>query len=219
MDTDYADTQEQDEQPPHHDRPLPPNTLPTAADMPPAAPIDIIPADTILPPTMEHTPDTLPDAPPEAPPPSEPDTTLTPEPLIVPLAPVAEPRYPTRDRKPPNRLSLMSAFHITAKRALREDPATARPAIEAELRTLIAKGVFRPIKQSTLTEDQRRSVIRSQLNVTQKYLPTTDGREESRTRSRHGWSAEETAKIEGSIQQLKPPPLLSLPLPFSLLHR
>ena len=72
-------------------------------------------------------------------------------------------------------MSLTSVFHITAKRALREDPSTARPAIEAELRTLIEKGVFRPIKHSTLTEDQRRSVIRSQLNVTQKYLPTTDG--------------------------------------------
>ena len=56
-------------------------------------------------------------------------------------------------------------FHITAKRALREDPATARPAIE---------GLFRPVKSRTLTEDQRCSIIRSQLNVTQKYLPTTD---------------------------------------------
>jgi hypothetical protein len=35
---------------------------------------------------------------------------------------------------------------MTAKRALREDPATACPAIEAELKTLIGKGVFHPIK-------------------------------------------------------------------------
>ena len=80
-------------------------------------------------------------------------------------------KYPSRERKPPNRLTL----HMTAKRALREDPATARPAIEAELKTLISKGVFRPILTSTLTESQRRGIIRSQLNVTQKYLPTTDG--------------------------------------------
>ena len=66
-------------------------------------------------------------------------------------------------------------FHIAAKRALREDPATARPAIETELRTLIAKGVFRPVKHNTLTEEQRRGVIRSQVNVIQKYLTTTDG--------------------------------------------
>ena len=135
--------------------------------MAPAVPIDIIPADTISTPEPEDTPD----APPESPLPPEPEPTATTEPLAAPPIPVTASRYPTRERKPPNRLSLMSAFHMTAKRALREDPATARPAIEAELRTLIAKGVFRPVKQSTLTEDQRRSVIRSQLNVTQKYLP------------------------------------------------
>jgi hypothetical protein len=82
---------------------------------------------------------------------------------------------PTRDRRPPDRLNLCSIFHITAKRALREDPATARPAIEAELKTLIDKGVFRPVKTSTLSPTQRAGIIRSQLNVTQKYLPTTDG--------------------------------------------
>ena len=80
-----------------------------------------------------------------------------------------------RDRRPPDRLNLFSSFHVTAKRALREDPASARPAIEAELRTLIGKGVFRPVKTSTLTPTQRAGIIRSQLNITQKYLPTTDG--------------------------------------------
>ena len=82
---------------------------------------------------------------------------------------------PVRDRRPPDRLNLFSSFHVTAKRALREDPASARPAIEAELRTLIGKGVFRPVKTSTLTPTQRAGIIRSQLNITQKYLPTTDG--------------------------------------------
>ena len=70
---------------------------------------------------------------------------------------------------------MYNVFHITAKRALREDPATARPAIEAELKTLIAKGVFRPVLTSSLTPTQRTNIIRSQLNITQKYLPTTDG--------------------------------------------
>jgi Reverse transcriptase (RNA-dependent DNA polymerase) len=89
--------------------------------------------------------------------------------------PPSVPSRPKRDRRPPERLNLYSVFHITAKRALREDPATARPAIEKELKTLIDKGVFRPVKVSSLTPTQRAGIIRSQLNVTQKYLPTTDG--------------------------------------------
>ena len=169
-DTGYADAQDA---PNAYDSPLPPNTLPTPADMPPAAPADIIRADDIVLTPTEDTEDT-PDISSEAPAPQEMELAPTPDLPAAPLTPTV-PRYPTRERKPPNRLSLTSVFHITAKRALREDPTTARPAIEAELRTLIAKGVFRPVKQNTLTEEQRRSVIRSQLNVTQKYLPTTDG--------------------------------------------
>ena len=55
-------------------------------------------------------------------------------------SPIGVRKYPSRERKPPSRLNL----HMTAKRALKEDPATARPAIEAELKTLVSKGVFRP---------------------------------------------------------------------------
>ena len=89
--------------------------------------------------------------------------------------PTPAPSRPVRDRRPPDRLNLYSVFHITARRALREDPATARPAIEAELKTLISKGVSRPVQVSTLTPTQRAGIIRSQLNFTQTYLPTTDG--------------------------------------------
>ena len=167
-DTGYGDAQDV---PYAHDTPIPPNTLPTHADMPPAAPVDTTRADDIVPTITEDTHDILSEEPPS---PQEMELAPTIDLPVAPPAP-AEPRYPVRERKPPNRLSLTSVYHMTAKRALREDPTTARPAIEAELRTLIAKGVFRPIKQSTLTEEQRRSVIRSQLNVTQKYLPTTDG--------------------------------------------
>ena len=179
-DAGYEDAQDL---PNAYDSPLPPNTLPTPADMLPAAPTDITRADDIILPPTEDTHDIAlsstednHDMLIEASPPTQ-ESRLPPtlDPPSAPPAPIAEPRYPVRERKPPNRLSLTSVFHITAKRALREDPATARPAIEAELRTLIAKGVFRPVKSSTLTADQRRSVIRSQLNVTQKYLPTTDG--------------------------------------------
>ena len=92
-----------------------------------------------------------------------------------PPPPTPAPSRPVRDRRPPDRLNLYSVFHMTARRALREDPATARPAIEAELKTLISKGVFRPVQVSALTPTQRAGIIRSQLNVTQKYLPTTEG--------------------------------------------
>ena len=159
------------------------NTLPTTADMPPAAPTPIGPADIAIMPTSMQPPEEPPTlAPPtdiEAISPSLTEPPLPLPPLLVELPPPPPPPaphvYPTRDRKPPNRLSLLNIFHMTAKRALKEDPTTARPAIEAELRTLIGKGVFRPIKTSQLTPEQRASIIRSQLNVTQKYLPTTDG--------------------------------------------
>ena len=82
--------------------------------------------------------------------------------------------HPQRDRRPPSKLNLLSVYHITAKRALRESPDTARPAIESELKTLMAKGVLRPVHVSKLTPFQRANVIRSQLNVTQKFLPSSD---------------------------------------------
>ena len=91
------------------------------------------------------------------------------KPLTVPYA------HPQRDRRPPTKLNLLSVYHITAKRALRESPETARPAIESELRTLVSKGVFRPVHISKLTPFQRANIIRSQLNVTQKFLPSSDG--------------------------------------------
>ena len=83
--------------------------------------------------------------------------------------------HPQRDRKPPTKLNLLSIYHITAKRALKESPETARPAIESELRTLVSKGVFRPVRIDKLTPFQRANIIRSQLNITQKFLPASDG--------------------------------------------
>jgi Reverse transcriptase (RNA-dependent DNA polymerase) len=88
----------------------------------------------------------------------------------------------TRERKSPDRLTLICMAHITAKRALREDEENARPAIEAELRTMLDKKVFSPVLQSTLSSEQKRRIIRSQLNITQKYLPSSDG--QGRTKDR-----------------------------------
>lgn len=140
-------------------------------DQEPAA-TPIAPASTLEPPAQEQlteevsNEDSVTEVPPEPETPSAPST-----------HPAARSR-PIRDRRPPDRLNL----HMTAKRALREDPATARPAIEAELRTLIAKGVFRPVKLASLTSVQRSGIIRSQLNVT----PAHDGR--SWTHQRQGQS-------------------------------
>lgn len=94
--------------------------------------------------------------------------------------------HPQRERRPPNKLNLLSIYHMTAKRALRETPDTAKPAIESELRTLVSKGVFRPVFQHKLTPFQRANIIRSQLNVTQKYLPSSvgDGRVKDKVKAR-----------------------------------
>lgn len=110
--------------------------------------------------------------PPDTDEPSDTSTQVTEYPVATPPEPHI---YPTRIRRPPEKLNLMSIFHITAKRALREDPATARPAIEAELRTLLDMGVFTPVHRNKLTPFQRKNIIRSQLNVTQKFLPSSDG--------------------------------------------
>jgi Reverse transcriptase (RNA-dependent DNA polymerase) len=151
--------------------------LPTAPDIAPAAPTletaentdptpTITAAEEVSAPTTEPSTAEEPTA--QI---TEPQATTTISPPEVATADPAARTYPSRERRPPNRLTM----HMTAKRALKEDPTTARPAIEAELRTLINKGVFRPVLTSTLTPAQRKGIIRSQLNVTQKYLPTTDG--------------------------------------------
>jgi Reverse transcriptase (RNA-dependent DNA polymerase) len=51
-----------------------------------------------------------------------------------------------------------------------------------ELRTMLDKKVFSPVLQSTLSSEQKRRIIRSQLNITQKYLPSSDG--QGRTKDR-----------------------------------
>ena len=116
---------------------------------------------------------------------------------------VAEPRgttpadphvYPTCIRRPP--VYLMSIYHITAMRALREYPATVRPAIEAKLGTMLEMGVFTPVYRNDLTAFHRKNIIRSQLNITQKFLPSSDN--SRRTKDNHSTiptSIERTSKI------------------------
>ena len=88
-------------------------------------------------------------------------------------------RNPTRSRKPPDRLNLsaicsdksdnLSAYHITARRAMKEIPDLAEPAI------LLKKKVFTGRHFRFLSKAQQTSIIRSAMNVTQKVAPTSDG--------------------------------------------
>ena len=83
--------------------------------------------------------------------------------------------HPTRIRRPPEKLNLYSVYHITAKRALKENPDGALAVIRQELETLLRKRVFHGRDYATLTASQRKSIIRSQMNITQKYAPSSDG--------------------------------------------
>ena len=198
----YAEAPEQDTPYAQEASPLS-NTLPTVEDMSSAAPTNIIPDILDTPDISHEAPSALQEADP---------------PAALPTLP-APPRYPVRERRPPNRLSLTSVFHVTAKRALREDPATARPAVEAELRTVIAKGVFRPIKPSTLTEDQDAvSSGPSSMSHKSTSRPLT-ARGGSRTRLRRAWSAAGTVKTEGSTLHQRPLPLPYQPLLYFSSHR
>lgn len=94
-------------------------------------------------------------------------------------------RNPARSRKPPDRLNLsavsnnksnnLSAYHITARRAMKEIPELAEPAILLELSNLLKKRVFTGRHFHSLSKTQQASVIRSAMNVTQKVAPTSDG--------------------------------------------
>ena len=92
--------------------------------------------------------------------------------------------YPTRTRSAPNRMNLtamsdkmalLSAMYITAKRAMREDPIQTEPAIIKELQNLTDKTVLRGVHLHQLTPDQRKRILRSQMNVNKKVTPSNDG--------------------------------------------
>jgi hypothetical protein len=58
---------------------------------------------------------------------------------------------------------------------LKESRDEVMPVIKKELETLLRKGVFHGRDYSTLTDKQRKGIIRSQMNITQKYAPSSDG--------------------------------------------
>jgi hypothetical protein len=90
--------------------------------------------------------------------------------------PHAEPHvYPTRVRRAPDKLNLLCVHHMTARKALKENPEEALPVIRKELETLLRKKAFHGIDFASLTPGQQKGIIRSQMNVTQKYAPSSDG--------------------------------------------
>ena len=93
-------------------------------------------------------------------------------------------RYPSRTRSAPTRLNLtciadkiatLSVMHVTAKRAMRDDPEQSEPAIMQELQNLTDKLVLRGVHTENLTPGQRSRILRSQMNVTKKVTPSSDG--------------------------------------------
>lgn len=84
--------------------------------------------------------------------------------------------HPTQIRRPPEKLNLYSVYHITAKRALKENPDGALAVIRQELETLLRKRVFHGRDYTTLIISQRKCIIRSQMNITQTYAPSSDGK-------------------------------------------
>ena len=71
-----------------------------------------------------------------------------------------------------DKMALLSAMHMTAKRAMREDPVQTEPAIIKELQNLTDKTVLRGIHLHQLTPYQRRRILRSQMNVNKKVTPS-----------------------------------------------
>ena len=99
------------------------------------------------------------------------ELTTTPDPSMPPSLAHLPHVYPTRTRKPPDRLNL----HMTARKALKENPDEALPVIKKELETLLRLKAFHGRDYDELDHSQRKGIIRSQMNVTQKYAPSSDG--------------------------------------------
>ena len=93
------------------------------------------------------------------------------------------PRRSTRDRKAPDRLTLLCvedsheektqllSYHMTARRAMKKISLQARPAIIDELTNRVLTGQL----WEDLTPNQRKRILRSHINITLKRAPTSDG--------------------------------------------
>ena len=64
------------------------------------------------------------------------------------------------------------ALNITVKEALKSRGAEAMRVMKEELSQMLTKGVWTPVHLPTLTKTERRSIIRSQTFLKEKFLPT-----------------------------------------------
>jgi hypothetical protein len=62
------------------------------------------------------------------------------------------------------------AFHISVRAAMKARPAETEPAMEKELRQMIDKNVWHPVRFERLTPAQRRATLRSSMFMKLKYL-------------------------------------------------
>jgi hypothetical protein len=105
----------------------------------------------------------------------------------VPSAPIEMREKSTRIRKPPDRLNLVAQklptstwkegirgewSLMTVTRALKLFPDKATAAIESEVKSLLAKGTFSGVHMEQLSPTQKQKILRSNMNVVEKYLPT-----------------------------------------------
>ena len=106
-------------------------------------------------------------------------------------------QLPPRTRRAPDRLNLsctedtdkghLLSYHMTARRAVKEIPTIARPAIIEELTNLTKKGLLTGPHWVDLTPTQRSRILRSHTNVTHKVTPASDGtgRTTDKVKARH----------------------------------
>ena len=115
-------------------------------------------ADTAMLPIIEETPD----LPPELIDEEGEEATLTTRP------PLEINSRPQRTRKAPDRLNLavisdhpllLSVFHISARKALRDNKEEAEPAIMLELSTMLKKCAFHGVHIDSLTTEQRSAIL------------------------------------------------------------
>ena len=90
----------------------------------------------------------------------------------------------SRIRRPVDRLNLIAVTpaksphthyaNMSVARAMRLFPEKTSTAMESEVRSLLGKETFSGAKWEHLTPDMRKKVLRSHMNVVEKYLPTLD---------------------------------------------
>jgi hypothetical protein len=109
--------------------------------------------------------------------------------------------YPTRIRRPPDRLNLICTYHMTARRATKENPDEAVPVTKKELETLLHKHAFLGVNYENMDAAQREGIIRSQMNVTQKYSSSSDGNRRMKDNTR-AYGASTSSKAKATLPHI-----------------